>query len=75
MGLDLRFPIGIMFSLVGLILLVYGLMTSGDIELYRRSLGININQIWGGFLLIFGSLMLGFALKGAKSKPEDPKKQ
>ena len=67
MGLDLRFPIGIMFTLVGLILLGYGIMTGSDVELYRRSLGININQIWGGFLLIFGALMLGFALKGAKS--------
>jgi len=75
MGLDLRFPIGIMFSLVGLILLVYGIITNGDTELYRRSLGININQVWGGFLLIFGSLMLGFAVKGAKQGSEPPKKQ
>ncbi len=75
MGLDLRLPIGIMFSLVGLLLLGYGLATSGDAELYRRSLGININQVWGGLLLIFGSLMLGFALKGSKSDQEPPKQE
>lgn len=71
MGLDLRFPIGIMFTLVGLILLGYGIMTDADVELYKRSLGININMVWGGFLLAFGALMFGFALKGAKS--EQPK--
>lgn len=75
MGLDLRFPIGIMFSLVGLILAGYGMMTNGNAELYRRSLDININLIWGIFLVIFGALMLGFAIKGAKSGPEVPKQQ
>lgn len=75
MGLDLRFPIGIMFSLVGFILAGYGMMTGGNAELYRRSLDININLIWGIFLLIFGVLMLGFAIKGSKSGTDVPKQQ
>ena len=29
MNLDIRVPIGTMFSLIGLVLLVYGLLTSG----------------------------------------------
>ena len=67
MGLDLRFPLGIMFSLVGIILAVYGFMTGSNAELYTRSLGININLYWGVFLLVFGLIMLAFAAKDAKA--------
>jgi hypothetical protein len=58
MGLDIRIPIGLMFSCVGALLLVYGLVSGSDAEMYRRSLGININLIWGIVLLVFGALML-----------------
>lgn len=72
MGLDLRFPLGIMFGLVGLILAVYGLMTGSNVELYKCSLGININLVWGSFLLVFGIIMLAFAVKGAKADQPKP---
>jgi len=61
MGLDIRWPIGLMFSLVGLLMTVYGFLTRADAELYRRSLDININLIWGVVLLVFGGLMLFLA--------------
>ena len=61
MNFDLRLPIGLMFSLFGAILTVYGLI-SGP-EIYQRSLGINVNLWWGGGLLVFGLLMLFFALR------------
>ena len=61
MNFDLRLPIGLMFSLFGAILTVYG-MISGP-EIYERSLGINVNLWWGGGLLAFGLLMLFFALR------------
>jgi len=61
MGLDIRWPIGLMFSLVGLMMTIYGFVTKDDAELYRRSLGININLIWGAVLLVFGGLMLFLA--------------
>ena len=61
MGLDIRWPIGLMFSLVGLLMTAYGFVTRNDAEVYRRSLGININLIWGAFLVVFGALMLFFA--------------
>jgi hypothetical protein len=32
MGLDIRLPIGLMFSLIGIILVVYGFMTGSDAE-------------------------------------------
>lgn len=59
MGLDIRLPIGILFSLLGAILLVYGFLS--EPALYQRSLGINVNLCWGGVMLIFGALMMAFA--------------
>lgn len=58
MGLDLRKPIGIFFLALGIILASYGFITKEDVEMYRRSLDININLIWGGVLIVFGLLML-----------------
>jgi hypothetical protein len=58
MGLDIRTPIGAMFTILGAILSVYGFLTSGDAELYRHSLGLNVNLWWGLVLLLFGIVML-----------------
>jgi hypothetical protein len=69
MSLDIRIPIGGMFGLLGLLLLVYGLATAGDETMYARSLNININLLWGGVMLIFGGLMLGFGLRKRPSPP------
>ncbi len=71
MGLDLRWPIGIMFSLLGAMMVVYGIFTSSNEEMYKHSLGININLIWGLLLLVFGLAMLIFAWRGSKS-PDVP---
>ena len=60
MNLDLRIPIGLLFGLLGLLLLLYGLM--GDPSTYRVSLGININAWAGGGMLAFAGVMLGSAL-------------
>ena len=56
MKLDLRLPIGLMFSIIGALLAVFGLMS--DAEIYQRSLGINVNLWWGLVLLGFGLVML-----------------
>lgn len=56
MRLDIRTPIGLLFSLFGVILSVYGL--ASDRAIYQRSLGININLVWGLVLLAFGLAML-----------------
>jgi uncharacterized membrane protein HdeD (DUF308 family) len=68
MGLDIRWPIGLMFSLVGLLLTIFGFATKGDAEMYQRSLDININLIWGIILLLFGAFMLVMAMR----KKDDP---
>lgn len=59
MGVDLRVPIGLMFGIMGLLLVGYGLL--GDQAIYARSEGVNVNLIWGGVLLGFGLLMLMLA--------------
>jgi putative Mn2+ efflux pump MntP len=65
MNFDLRLPIGIMFSVFGLILTIFGAVS--DKAIYQEhSLGININLIWGIVLLVFGLFMLFLALKGGK---------
>jgi hypothetical protein len=69
MGLDIRWPIGLMFSFVGTLLLIYGAATGSDVEMYRHSLGININLIWGIVLLVFGAAMLLGAIFGRKNPP------
>ena len=71
MTLDICWPIGIMFSLVGAMLAIFGWVTKASGEMYKRSLDININLWWGLFLLAFGVLMLLSAYKNdqkAKSK-------
>lgn len=57
MKLDIRWPIGFMFTFIGVLLAGYGLLGRGDI--YQKSLGINVNLDWGLALLAFGALMLG----------------
>jgi hypothetical protein len=69
MGLDIRWPIGLMFTLIGALLALNGLMTSSNTQMYERSLGININLIWGLVLLVFGVLMLLGAISGGKKNP------
>ncbi|HEY1889160.1 MAG TPA: hypothetical protein VGG63_02045 [Steroidobacteraceae bacterium] len=59
MGLDIRIPIGSLFVVLGALLAAYGLVS--DPEIYRRSLGLDINLWWGVALLMFGLAMLALA--------------
>jgi hypothetical protein len=63
MGLDIRWPIGLMFTLIGVMLTGYGAFVPSD---HAISLGININLGWGVVLLGFGGLMLLGAMRGGK---------
>jgi intracellular septation protein A len=65
MTFDLRLPIGILFTLFGLILTGYGVATRGS-EMYQKSLGKNINLEWGIVLLVFGLFMLALTRLGKK---------
>jgi len=68
MGIDIKFPIGLMFSIFGLLLTFFGIFTNADTALYTRSLGININ-LWSGLgMLVFGLIMLIFAFRTHKTQ-------
>lgn len=62
MNLDIRLPIGGLFTLLGLMLTIYGAVgSSAD---YRHSLGHNVNLWWGLVVLAFGLLFLFLGRKG-----------
>jgi hypothetical protein len=64
-SLDLRLPIGGLFVTLGVMLAGYGLVTSGNTEMYLKSGGMNINLIWGIVMLITGVIFLVLAKRGA----------
>jgi hypothetical protein len=72
MNLDLRIPMGLMFSIVGIILTAFGLGTNHDATLYAKSLGINANLWWGIVLLIFGQTMFQLGRRGQKRQASLP---
>jgi len=67
MHLDLRIPIGLMFTIDGLLLVGFGL-TSDD-GIYARSLGTNVNLWWGLVLVAFGLGMLVPAIRPSRRPP------
>lgn len=66
MRLDIRIPIGLMFGAMGLVLVIYGLISQP--HQYDRSLGININVWWGIAISIFGGVMLLLAFIARQKK-------
>jgi len=57
--LDIRWPIGGLFTITGALLVIYGLVS--DPAIYQKSLGINVNLWWGVVLVVFGLAMLVLA--------------
>ncbi len=70
MNLDIRLPIGLLFSILGALLTFYGLITMGNAAMYQRSLDIDVNLWWGVALLVFGGLMTFFGR--TRKKPTTP---
>ena len=66
MNIDLRFPLGLLFIVFGVLLTLFGLFT--DRATYERSLFINVNLWWGLVMLLFGGLMFIFAWKEVREK-------
>ena len=67
--IDVRLPIGGLFTALGVVLAGYGLATNGNAELYKTSLSVNINLWWGLAMLVFGVLMLVFAMRARRLHP------
>lgn len=65
MNLDIRIPIGLLFTILGLILSLYGLLS--DHAIYQRSLGYNVNLDWGLVLLVAGLVTLVLGRRGKNS--------
>jgi len=63
-GLDLRYPIGGLFTILGVLLTAWGWVTNGDPGLYDRSGGVNINLRWGVVLLVTGLIFIVLARRG-----------
>lgn len=72
MGLDIRWPIGLMFSLIGLMLTIFGAANSSRSMTKIDGQDVNINLIWGVVLLVFGVLMVFFAYRGSKKSGPPP---
>lgn len=70
MGLDIRTPLGLVFLIIGGIMGVFGAFTYGDTAIYQKSLGMDINLIWGSIMFAFGAIMLFFGLRH-KPQPDD----
>jgi len=61
-GIDIRVPMGLMFTILGAIITAYGVIQPKS----SLSEGFNVNLDWGVVLLCFGIIML---LMGLRSRP------
>jgi cytochrome c-type biogenesis protein CcmH/NrfF len=66
-SLDLRLPIGGLFTALGLIIGGYGVATNGNDALYQPSLSININLWWGLVMLLVGLIMLALGMRATRT--------
>ena len=65
MNLDLRVPLGLLFTIVGAMMSIFGFFTRGS-AIYERSAGMNINLIWGLVMLAFGVTMFFLGRRASK---------
>jgi hypothetical protein len=65
---DLRRPLGWLFSTLGILLVIAGLRATPAAD--ARSLGININLIWGVVMIAFALLCLWLARREARRRTQ-----
>jgi len=56
MRIDIRLPIGVLFTVLGAVLAAFGAVS--DPAIYARSLGYNVNLWWRLTLFGFGLVLL-----------------
>lgn len=61
MGLDVRLPIGLMFAIIGMLLIAYGMLAP-------RVEGAGLNVMWGFVMLAAGALLLGLSRSRNRSR-------
>ena len=64
-SLDLRLPIGGLFTALGVVIGGYGIATNGS-AIYETSLSININLWWGIVMFIVGLIMLAMGMRATR---------
>ena len=64
-ALDIRYPIGALFSVLGLLIGGYGIVTNGDAARYAALGGLNVNLWWGAVMLIFGLACIALARRSS----------
>ncbi|MGI9102961.1 MAG: hypothetical protein ACR2IF_11020 [Terriglobales bacterium] len=62
--LDIRWPIGLLFALIGLLVFLYGATAKQPL----RPLGYNVNLWWGLVMLAFGAFMIAGAIREMTSQ-------
>ena len=62
--LDIRWPIGLLFVAIGALLAVYGALRPDG----GRSLGINLNLVWGAVMFLFGAGLTWGAWRAGKKQ-------
>jgi hypothetical protein len=65
-GLDIRWPIAFIFTIYGVILIIFGVMT--DPAIFEASLGENVDLWWGAGMLAFGLFMGALAIRASRQK-------
>lgn len=63
LGMDLRLPIGGMFVLLALALVVYGLLSPNAEAPLTKA---NVNLYWGLVMLVFGAVMLALGFRAKR---------
>lgn len=64
MSVDLRIPTGMMFTLMGAVLMAFGLSTNDNTAMYVKCQGVNVNMWCGIGLLVFGLVIMTFGRRG-----------
>ena len=64
-SLDIRWPIGFIFTIYGIILLVYGVASTHGIVVINSD-SLNVDLMWGGVFLVFGLFMGGLAFNASR---------
>jgi membrane-bound ClpP family serine protease len=58
MGVNIKLPIGLMFSILGILLVIHGLLTASDTGMYDKSMDINVNLWTGLFMVVVAAVLL-----------------
>lgn len=66
-GLDIRWPIGLLFLAIGIAVAVYGIFSASRTELW--ALQINLNLWWGIGMAAFGLAMIWGAVRAGQQQP------